>query len=436
MNKKVSLGATLALIILTMALTVSVTMIVAMRYFNTNLNALSEKQKMFDSIADVNTAVRQQVENIDEARLRANLAKGYIASIDDPYAAYLTPAEYTAAQSVEKGVVTGFGIDVALSSNGQIVTSLIHKGSAAERAGMQKGDVITSVDGEAVTKDGLSALEEKLQTVTKVMVTYTRGSDSQSVELTASPYSIESVQERVIDGIGYLRIRGFHENTTEQFKAAYTALEQQNVKAVVFDLRNNEGGVLQSAQDILSYLVPRGKYAVRTDNSGTVTELTAEDTYRMTIPSVTLVNGKTAGEAELFAGVMQELQLTTVIGETTAGQGKIQEYFVLKIDKSAVRLSVGELSLPKGGTWQEKGIVPTREILSSEEERLHFELLDETTDSQLKTALAYLESGNTTPVQTSGTNSGTTGTSAAAGITGTNTAGGTGTTSAGTTSAS
>ena len=95
MNKKIPLGATLALIIITMALTISVTMVVAMRYFNSNVTALAQKQSMFDNIADVDTAVRQQYANIDEAKLRAALAQAYISSIDDPYAAYLSHDAYT-----------------------------------------------------------------------------------------------------------------------------------------------------------------------------------------------------------------------------------------------------------------------------------------------------------------------------------------------------
>lgn len=415
MNKKISIGATLALIIIAMALTVSVTMVVAMRYFNTNLNALSQKQEMFDNIADVDTAVRQQVDNIDESRLRANLAEGYIASIDDPYAAYLTPSEYSDAQAVQQGTVTGFGIDVTLSSDGRAVATLIHQGSAAERAGMQDGDVLTAFDGTAVTADSFSALESALDTNTKILLTFTRGEASQSVELTASPYSIESVQERVIGTVGYIRIRSFHENTTDQFKAAYDALEQEGVTSFLFDLRNNEGGTLQSAQDILSYLMPRGNYAVYTDNDGTETTLLSDDTHQMSLPSVTLVNGATAGEAELFAGVLQEFQLTTVVGETTAGKGKIQEYFVLQADQSALCLSVGELSLIEGGAIQDKGIVPTREALLSEEETMDFELLDENTDPQLQAALAYLNGGSSassTTTSSSETGDSTTGSGA------------------------
>ena len=404
MNKKIPLGATLALIIITMALTISVTMVVAMRYFNSNVTALAQKQSMFDNIADVDRAVRQQYANIDEAKLRAALAQAYISSIDDPYAAYLSHDAYTKAQAEAEGKMTGVGIDVTLSTEGKIIATLIHKDSAAEKAGMRKGDVITAVDGTEVKKEDFAAVKSKLENAAKVLVTVSRDGQPSSFELTASPYVLVSVEERVIgDSVGYIRIRGFHNNTTEQFKAAYSALEEAGVGSIIFDLRGNTGGTIQSAKDMLSYLLPRGKYASLTDNEGKVTELVAEDLHQMSVPSVTLVNGKTAGEAELFAGVLQEFQLTTVVGENTAGKGRIQEFFPLKVDSSAVKLTVAQLSLLQSGGLEGKGIAPTKLISLTESQTTDFELLTETTDPQLKAALSILTGGAaTTPTEPTG----------------------------------
>ena len=404
MNKKIPLGATLALIIITMALTISVTMVVAMRYFNSNVTALAQKQSMFDNIADVDTAVRQQYANIDEAKLRAALAQAYISSIDDPYAAYLSHDAYTKAQAEAEGKMTGVGIDVTLSTEGKIIATLIHKDSAAEKAGMRKGDVITAVDGTEVKKEDFAAVKSKLENAAKVLVTVSRDGQPSSFELTASPYVLVSVEERVIgDSVGYIRIRGFHNNTTEQFKAAYSALEEAGVGSIIFDLRGNTGGTIQSAKDMLSYLLPRGKYASLTDNEGKVTELVAEDLHQMSVPSVTLVNGTTAGEAELFAGVLQEFQLTTVVGENTAGKGRIQEFFPLKVDSSAVKLTVAQLSLLQSGGLEGKGIAPTKLISLTESQTTDFELLTETTDPQLKAALSILTGGAaTTPTEPTG----------------------------------
>ena len=404
MNKKIPLGATLALIIITMALTISVTMVVAMRYFNSNVTALAQKQSMFDNIADVDRAVRQQYANIDEAKLRAALAQAYISSIDDPYAAYLSHDAYTKAQAEAEGKMTGVGIDVTLSTEGKIIATLIHKDSAAEKAGMRKGDVITAVDGTEVKKEDFAAVKSKLENAAKVLVTVSRDGQPSSFELTASPYVLVSVEERVIgDSVGYIRIRGFHNNTTEQFKAAYSALEEAGVGSIIFDLRGNTGGTIQSAKDMLSYLLPRGKYASVTDNEGKTTELIAEDLHQMSVPSVTLVNGKTAGEAELFAGVLQEFQLTTVVGENTAGKGRIQEFFPLKVDSSAVKLTVAQLSLLQSGGLEGKGIAPTKLISLTESQTTDFELLTETTDPQLKAALSILTGGAaTTPTEPTG----------------------------------
>ena len=132
-------------------------------------------------------------------------------------------------------------------------------------------------------------------------------------------------------------------------------------------------------------------------------ELVAEDLHQMSVPSVTLVNGKTAGEAELFAGVLQEFQLTTVVGENTAGKGRIQEFFPLKVDSSAVKLTVAQLSLLQSGGLEGKGIAPTKLISLTESQTTDFELLTETTDPQLKAALSILTGGAaTTPTEPTG----------------------------------
>ena len=300
--------------------------------------------------------------------------------------------------------MTGVGIDVTLSTEGKIIATLIHKDSAAEKAGMRKGDVITAVDGTEVKKEDFAAVKSKLENAAKVLVTVSRDGQPSSFELTASPYVLVSVEERVIgDSVGYIRIRGFHNNTTEQFKAAYSALEEAGVGSIIFDLRGNTGGTIQSAKDMLSYLLPRGKYASVTDNEGKTTELIAEDLHQMSVPSVTLVNGKTAGEAELFAGVLQEFQLTTVVGENTAGKGRIQEFFPLKVDSSAVKLTVAQLSLIQSGGLEGKGIAPTKLISLTESQTTDFELLTETTDPQLKAALSILTGGAaTTPTEPTG----------------------------------
>ena len=117
MNKKVSIGVTLALIIISVALTVSITTVVAMRQFNNIVNDVGKRQVMLDYVTEIDKLVREHVSNLDEEKLRTALAQGYIDGIDDPYAAYLTADEYATELSAKEGKVTGFGVELTRSSS-------------------------------------------------------------------------------------------------------------------------------------------------------------------------------------------------------------------------------------------------------------------------------------------------------------------------------
>ena len=301
-NRKISIGAAVALIIVSIALTVSVTMVVAMRQFNYKLRNVNQRQAMFDYITEVDNAIRRNyVGEISEEELRTALAKGYLNGIGDPYAEYLTAAEYRTETERLAGSCTGLGLEIAEQADNSVIITAVHKNSAADKAGVQKGDVITALDGG---ETDYAAVARRLASGEKTMITVKRGEESIAFELSASTYTATTVESRLINTTGYIRIRSFYSNTPEQFKAAVTTLEEQGAQNFVFDLRNNEGGTLAAATDILSYLLPRGTYARRVETAGAVSDLTSDGTHEFAHSSVTLVNETTAGEAELFTGVL------------------------------------------------------------------------------------------------------------------------------------
>ena len=398
MNKKISLGAAVALVIIAMALTVSVTMVVSMRQFNYKLSNVNQRQVMFDYITEVDKAIRQHyVGEIKEEDLRTALAKGYLNGIGDPYAEYLTPAEYRKETERLSGKWTGFGIEVSEQADGSAVVAVVHKNSAADKAGVQKGDVIVAMDSADA---GFSEVKAKLGSAEKVMLTVHRGEETIAFELSASTYTVISVESRMIDSVGYIRIRHFYSNTAEQFKEAMTSLEEQGAQSYLFDLRNNEGDVVDAAAEVVGMLLPRGTYAKRIVNAGAVQEYVSTGSMELTKPSVTLINERTECGAELFAGVLQELKKTTVVGQQSAGHGTIQELYNVTSDGSAIRLSIANLALISGGTIEGKGVAPETEVSLSEEQERRFPFLTEADDPQMIAALGALKGG---PVTTSTT---------------------------------
>ena len=410
MNKKICVGAAIALIIVFMALTVSVTMVVAMRQFNTKLVNVDQRQKMYEYITEVDKVIRQHyVGKISEEELRTSLAKGYLSGIGDPYAEYLTADEYAVEKDRLAGSLNGLGLEVAEQDDGSVVISAVHPESSADKAGVQKGDVITALDGAAATYAQVSG---RLASGEKLLISVQRGEESMAFELSPSPYTATTVESWMVGTTGYVRIRAFYSNTPDQFSEALSTLADEGAQSYVFDLRYNEGGVLEAAEKMIAMLLPRGTYARRIESDGTKTALESSGTHDLTKPTVTLVNAQTAGEAELFAGVLQEFQKTSVVGTATKGRGKIQEFFSVASDGSAIKLSVASLALLEGGEIEGKGIRPDQTVTLTAEEESRFAFLTDQDDPQLKAALTILQSGTVTAPETT-TTAGTTASTAA-----------------------
>jgi len=387
MKRKISISTTVTLVLLAVALTVSLTMLLAMRHFNDQLKMVGERQGMYEDIHDVDSLVRKYYPSIDDTMLRQSIAQGYVAGLGDPYAVYYTPARYAAEKLRMSGKANNVGVILTLNGDAVPVVSRVNKGSSADKAGVKVGDVITAVDSEEVTGKPLADIQNLLNTAEKVRLTILREKETHAYELSSFEYTVRSVTTDIIDSIGYVRITAFYDNTPDQFRSAVSALQEKGVTGIVFDLRNNAGGSTEAVQEMLEYVMPIGVYGTLTDVNGNETKLTSSVNNQLSVSSVTLVNSGTTGEAEFFAGVLQDAGYTTVVGQTTAGKAKYQEFFTLEADYSAVKLTVGSYGLMKSGSWQDKGIVPSVAAELPAEQASVYQLLSPTEDAQVKVAL-------------------------------------------------
>lgn len=424
MKKKISISTAITLILLAIALTVSLTMMLAMRQFNNQLQMVGQRQAMYTHINDVDKTVRKYYPDLDEETLRQAIAQGYIYGIGDTYAAYYTPTRFAAEQLKLAGKAANVGISLCLNAEGKIAIGRVHADSAAGKAGVRVGDVLTAVDGQPIEGKSLSELQTLVTSAEKVLISIQRGEETLAYEMSAYQYTVRTVQTSMLGTVGYIKITAFYENTPDQFRAAVDSLKSQGAQGIIFDLRNNAGGLPSAVQEILSYVMPIGSYGTTKDTTGLVNKLASTVNNQLGVPTVTLVNSSTAGEAEFFAGVLQEFSLTTVVGQTTAGKAKYQEYFVLETDSSAVLLTVGEYGLLKAGSWQSVGILPSHEVALPIEQAAIYQLLTPEEDVQIQAALGQITGGNRAPVTTT-----TTGMASTTAGTGTET---TGSTTAGT----
>ncbi len=390
MKKKITVSTAVTLIILTVALTVSITMLVAMRYFNRQVQDVSQRQAMYTHINDVDKKVREYYTDLDEEALRRGITEGYIQGLGDSYAAYFSTENYVKEKSRLAGRCGDVGLGVCANAAGQLVVWRVDADSAADKGGVKVGDVLKALDNEDVAGKTEAQVQETLDAAAKVLLSVERDGSPLAFELSAYEHTLRSVQSQKLDSIGYVRVTAFYENTPEQFKATVSSLVEQGVTGLVFDLRDNVGGLRSAAEEVIAYLMPLGQYGTVTDKNGTATSLVSKSNNQLSLPTVTLINHTTAGEAEFFAGVLQEFSFTTVVGETSAGKAKYQEYFTLEADNSAIKLTVGEYSRLKNGSWQGQGIVPDLESALTDSQQATIRLTATADDPQVKAALSQI----------------------------------------------
>lgn len=395
MSKKISLGVAATIAIIAMAVTFSLTMVVSMKMFNTTVSSVKNKERQYNKLSEIDRFVRAgEYFTIDEDTLNDRLAAGYMNGINDKYAVYYTAKEYSEKQSVEKGTLTGIGVAVVNdTSSGYARIIRLYDNSPAAEAGMQVGGFITAINDESTRNITSTArLTSKLlgEEGTTTTITYlTPDRQEQQLNLVHSNYKTPSIYTRqmVADTCGYIRIDAFNSGTASEFKAAVDELLQQGANSFVFDLRDNTGENLNAALVAADYCVPSGEIAKQQDRDGNVTVLRMSDETEINVPIVCLVNGSTAGSAELFANALRKMAGATLVGTQTAGKGVVLSDAQSFSDGSAAYITVGLLLDNEDQTWNEEGLRPDIDAaLSVDEQNAYYDYtLD--TDPQISKAV-------------------------------------------------
>lgn len=395
MSKKISLGVAATIAIIAMAVTFSLTMVVSMKMFNTTVSSVKNKERQYNKLSEIDRFVRAgEYFTIDEDTLNDRLAAGYMNGINDKYAVYYTAKEYSEKQSVEKGTLTGIGVAVVNdTSSGYARIIRLYDNSPAAEAGMQVGGFITAINDESTRNITSTArLTSKLlgEEGTTTTITYlTPDRQEQQLNLVHSNYKTPSIYTRqmVADTCGYIRIDAFTSGTASEFKAAVDELLQQGANSLVFDLRDNTGENLNAALVAADYCVPSGEVAKQQDRDGNVTVLRMSDETEINVPIVCLVNGSTAGSAELFANALRKMAGATLVGTKTAGKGVVLSDAQSFSDGSAAYITVGLLLDNEDQTWNEEGLRPDIDAaLSVDEQNAYYDYtLD--TDPQISKAV-------------------------------------------------
>lgn len=397
MNKKVSLGVTLSLIFLTAALAVAITMSVSLGVYNSIIKDVAERSGLYSSVSEIDDLVRENYfGELNETLLTAMMSDGYVDGIGDRYSYYMTADEYSEYKLEEKGSRGGIGIIAVYdSANNNIYVSEVSEDSPAQIQGISKGDVITAVDSVAVTADNYENLIASLdgERLTNVQVTFTHAGESKTVSV-ARGYTAQSVYYSVEGTLGYIKITAFYSTTAQQLKDAIEYMDSHSVTGIVFDLRNNNTGLIENAADCIDVLVPvptesTGAIATAVDKDGNTVETFSSDSESVSYPMVVLVNSGTSGGAELFACDLRDFSMAQIVGVKTAGNGTMQRIFELS-DGGAVALTVAKINPYKSESFNGTGLEPDYTVELSAEQNARLAMLAKEDDAQYQKAAELL----------------------------------------------
>lgn len=404
MNRKISVGMAVTIVILAMTVTFSITMLVAMRLFDSTVNSVKEKESMYNKIAEVDRYVRSNdYYTIDETVLYDRLTAGYLLGTGDKYARYYTANAYTELMNIQSGKVMGIGVELGMDQTGYAKVTKVYDGSPAQEAGIAVGDYITAIDGTDVKSlSGVDAVQSRLQgeAGTTVSVTWLNSeAASKTADLTHSGYTSTTVDYQMLDSVGYIKIRQFDGSTPSELDYALRSLTNSGAQSFVFDLRDNGGGVLEDAVSCIDLIAPEGTVAYAEDKNGNRTVIGSSDgESEIDLPMVCLVNGNTASAAELFAASLRNMCGARLVGTTTMGKGTIQNSPQRLSDGSAVSITVAKLVCGDGSSFDGTGLtVDVERALSTEEAASVYDYTPET-DPQVQRAVSAAQqlSGTTT----------------------------------------
>ena len=395
MSKKISLGVAAAIALIAMAVTFSLTMVVSMNMFNTTVSSVKNKERQYNKLSEIDRFVRaNEYFTINNDTLNDTIAAGYVLGISDKYARYYTAKAYSEKLAMDSGKLTGIGVSVVNDpSSGYARIIRLFENSPADDAELQVGGFITAINGVSTRQlTETSAINSALlgEEGTTTTITYlTPDRQEQTLDLVHSNYKTPTVSYQVLnEKVGYLRVYSFSSTTGSEFKSAVDALMDSNVQTMVFDLRDNTGENLNAALVAADYCLPSGLIASQQGKDGTVTDLRMSDETALSVPAVCLVNGSTAGSAELFANALRKMGGALLVGTTTTGKGVVMSDPQSFSDGSAAVITVGILRDNEGETWNDFGLTPDVDAtLTSEEQNSYYDFTTDT-DPQFAKAVA------------------------------------------------
>ncbi len=371
MNKKISLGVAVTVVIAFVAATFAVTISASQRIYNRLILNMQDRMASYALIDELDGIVQKNYYGSVSAESRnSNMLNGYVNSLGDSSSYYLSPDAYAAYLASMSGEVNGIGINAEPDSkSGYLTATSVIENSPAASAGIKKGDLISVIDGETVTRKNYSQMIESLNgsKLTSVKITYLHKNKAKTVSVMMG-YSAKSVSCKLIgSSAACIRIDGFYANTSKQLKNILDLLPDE-ISSIVFDVRGTASGSIQYTADTLKLIVPMATegraLATEIDKNGNETYYASNPDSLSDYKIAVLTDKETSCCGELFACDLRDFGMAEIVGEATKGNANVQKAFALS-DGSGIILTVAKIKPYITETFDGTGIAPDIEVPSN-----------------------------------------------------------------------
>ncbi|MCR6544126.1 S41 family peptidase [Dehalobacterium formicoaceticum] len=321
-----------------------------------------------DSLDEVRSLIQTRFyQDVNEDVLTKGSAQAMVEALNDPHSSYISPEDFKDYLSSLDGNYVGVGMYIN-ESKGQIQVVRPIPGSPAEKAGLKEKDIITHINDKDIK--GLTSSETAAKVRgpegTKVKITVMRGGQTLYFTVERQTIEIPSLDYRLIGTeVGYIQLYSFSSNSAQEMSDALKDLTDQGMETLVLDLRDNPGGLLNTAVEISADFVPRGPVVhVVQKGDREYTLRTFKTPYG--IPVAVLVNEGTASAAEILAGAIQDAKTGVIVGSQTYGKGSVQTIFSLS-DGGGLKLTTAKYLTRGRQDINGKGLTP--DIMEADENK-------------------------------------------------------------------
>lgn len=336
-------------------------------------------------------------EDVETEDLLEGAATGLMQGVGDIYTAYYAKEDMEAFNEETEGEYAGIGCQLIADPTDELITiTRVFKGSPAEKVGMRTGDKIVYVNDVYYSAYEMDAAVDVMRGTPgeSVKVTVLRDLETIDFDVIREIVHINYVEHQILeDNIGYVLVYDFLGNAYEGFAAAIDAFKAADVKAMIIDLRNNGGGLLDASIEMADLILPEGTVVSLKDKAGNEEVYTIDEEY-YDVPMVVLVNEYSASASEILAGAIRDYGEGTLVGGKTFGKGVVQNMFEFP-DGSGVKITTARYYTPSGECIHGVGIEPDVEVELDEDAVTLYGInnLPHDQDAQLQKAIELINSG-------------------------------------------